>query len=453
MHAARSLRIRLFVLILGPLMLIASVLGVWRYQAAQTTADDIFDRALLSAALAVSRDIVISGGDALSPTTRDILAKASGGEVFYHFTGPAGIYVAGYSYPPITSELIASNTPRYSQALYRDKPVHVLQLTEEVSFDGLSGDATVTVWQFQSERQVLTTALALRAAALISVLLLTLAMVVWFGVQRGLRPLTRLEDAISSRSPDDLGMIKRAVPAEARGTVATLNRLFSQLRESIDAQQVFISHAAHQLRNPAAAVQSLAVAVRDAPEGAERERRIQDLVSASRDAARVAEQLLSLERIRQTASLKLSPGVDLNTVCLTACEIAGVAVLAKDIRFDVSLHDGPLSINADTVLLAEAIKNLIDNALIHGGSELSYISIVTACHINAAEVRVVDDGVGLSPDDLAAATGRFTQVVPGQGSGLGLSIAQSVAERHAGKCVIHRVEHGASLSIFVPLAV
>ena len=87
------------------------------------------------------------------------------------------------------------------------------------------------------------------------ILLATLAIVVWFGVARGLRPLLDLQGAIDLRSPDDLSEIKRPVPVEVQGVVKTLNRLFGQVENSINAYQVFISEAAHQLRNPAAAVQ------------------------------------------------------------------------------------------------------------------------------------------------------------------------------------------------------
>ncbi|MEM7378032.1 MAG: sensor histidine kinase [Pseudomonadota bacterium] len=455
MLLTRSLRTRLFVMIIAPLTALACVLGLWRYQVAQGTANEVFDRALLSVALAVSRDITVSGGDALSPTTRDLISEAAGGDIFYHATGPDGIYIAGYSYPPVQpgqSDPAVGAPPRYAEARYRGNAVRVLQLTERVSVDGLSGDATVTVWQRNSDRQALTRDLARRAAGLIGALLLTLAAVVWFGVQWGLKPLTKLQDAISARSADDLSTIKRRVPREARGIVATLNRLFSQVRDSIDAQQAFISEAAHQLRNPAAAVQSLAEAVRDAPEGAERQRRVVELVAASRDAARVAEQLLSLERLRLSSRAVRLSCHDLNALCRDACESAAVAVLARDIGFELQLAEAALPVDVEPVLIEEALKNLIDNALTHGGDALTRIAVRTHGQPGCAVVTVEDDGTGLSPDDQSLAFGRFSQLAPGAGSGLGLSIARSVAERHGGTLKINDCTRGASLSLSLPTA-
>ena len=80
----QSLRARLVLIILGPLLLIAVAAAAWQIRNATHRAGDIFDRGLLSAALAVSRDVALSGGDALSLATRDLIRDTSGGEVFYH---------------------------------------------------------------------------------------------------------------------------------------------------------------------------------------------------------------------------------------------------------------------------------------------------------------------------------------------------------------------------------
>ena len=50
-----SLRSRLFMLILPPLLLLSIVLGFWRFEVAQRTSETLFDRSLLAAALAISR--------------------------------------------------------------------------------------------------------------------------------------------------------------------------------------------------------------------------------------------------------------------------------------------------------------------------------------------------------------------------------------------------------------
>ncbi len=447
-----SLRLRLFVLILSPLVLMAMLLGYWRYSVAQNTAENLFDRSLLAAALAISRDVAISSGDALLPSTSDLIRDASGGAVFYHVTGPGGIYVTGYAYPPAVVRDKNANlyAPHLYEAIYRGDAVRVLQVTERVTIGNLTGDTTVTAWQRLSDRDAFAAQLAVRAAGLIGALLATLALVVWFGVALGLRPLIDLQDAISIRSPDDLSRIRRPVPDEVQGIVKTLNQLFGQLETSRDAQQVFISDAAHQLRNPAAAVQAMAEALRDAKTDQDRNQRIGELITAARNSARVANQLLSLDRLQQPGPNAAPEVFDLNVVLHDVCSEAGPVVLSQGVEFELCAPDHPVQVSGDQVFVAEAVKNLIDNAMKHGGAKLSSIWVQLDVTGTTAEITVRDDGQGLRPDQSDAAFSRFSQVEPSDGSGLGLAIARTVAERHGGSLVINTVDKGASLTLTLP---
>ncbi|EEX08757.1 integral membrane sensor signal transduction histidine kinase [Ruegeria lacuscaerulensis ITI-1157] len=449
-----SLRLRLFLLILAPLVVMAVVLGLWRYSAAQRTAEELFDRSLLAAALALSRDVAVTGGDAVSPTTRDLVLNAAGGEVFYHATGPGGIYVTGYAYPPVRAGTAAPelNTPVYFQSNYRGDPVRVLQLSESVTVGDLTGPSTITVWQRLHDRQVFADRLAVRAAVLMGGLLATLCVVVWFGVRLGLRPLTDLHDAIGMRSSEDLSPIRRPVPAEVRGIVDTLNRLFRQVESSMQAQRTFISDAAHQLRNPAAAVLSLTEAVRAARTEADRDERLAELAAAARGNARVAEQLLSLDRLQRPGTADAAETIDLAGLVREICTEAGPSLLRAGIEFELEVGNAPLWVTGDAVFLAEAIKNLIDNAVKHGGPELGLIRVTVGRRDARAMVTVYDDGAPLSPRDEAIAFSRFGQISPSGGSGLGLAIVASVAERHGGTLHIDDVAKGASLSLALPVS-
>ena len=102
------------------------------------------------------------------------------------------------------------------------------------------------------------------------------------------------------------------------------------------------------------------------------------------------------------------------------------------------------------MFLAEAIKNLIDNALKHAGPQLNMITVAITCAEHVVHLTVADDGKGLAPEQRETAFRRFSQVEPSQGSGLGLAIACSVAERHNGELLINRVEVGASLTLTLP---
>ena len=450
MRKSMSLRLRLLLLILSPVLLVSVLLGVWRFQTAQTTAEALFDRGLLAVALAISRDVAISGGDALSPRTRALMSDAGGGEVFYHVTGPGGIYVTGYAYPPTPERADPSGAPLFFVATYRSEDVRVLRMSEVSSVDELTGPSVVTVWQRASDRNALAFTLAWRATAVLAALMATLALVIWFGVQLGLRPLRDLQDAIKRRSPDDLSRIQRAVPEEVSGIVATLNHLLGQVDSSIRAHQAFISDAAHQLRNPASALLSLAETLPSVTDPEERRERHQDLISAARKSARLAEQLLSLERLRYEGPQRLHP-LDLTELARSVCSDLGPDILSRDLAFDFTASPDPLPVKADPVLLAEALSNLLDNAVQHGGPDLSRISVSTWRAAGLAMVSVNDDGQGLAPEDADTAFRRFGQVHAGDGSGLGLSIADEVARGHGGRLWLEPVAKGTRIVFAVPL--
>ncbi len=448
----RSLRQRLFLVVLLPLVFMACVLGFWRYTAALETADQLFDRSLLASALAISRDVSKSGGDALTPWTRDLIRDAAGEEVFYHVSGPAGSYITGYAYPPVAPKSLAyqPDQPVFFKGLYRDDAVRVIRLTEHAFTEYLSGDSTVTVWQRQSARERFSRQLAFRAMALIGALLATLVVVVWFGVQIGLRPLTNLQDAIAARSADDLSTIRRPVPAEVQGIVATLNRLFSQVVASLDAHQAFISNAAHQLRNPAASVLSMAETVRDAKDDVERAQRVEELISAAHASSRVTDQLLSLDRLQQGSLLISSERFDLAELSKQVCAELAASVLSKGIDFEFKAQSNSLFVYADAVLVSEVVKNLVDNALKHGGADLTSIVVEADYFDNQACIIVSNDGVKLAPNDQEKAFSRFGQLEPSNGSGLGLAIALSVAQSHNGALVVEPVERGTRIKFSLP---
>ncbi|WGW04128.1 sensor histidine kinase [Tropicibacter oceani] len=445
-----SLRLRLVLVILPPLLLLSVLLGLWRLNAAERTSEELFDRSLLAAALAVSRDVAISGGDALLPSTRGFISDAGSGEIFYHVTGPGGIYVTGYAYPPRPETQTQTGEPAYFHADYRGEPMRVLRMAETHTIGNLTGETIVTVWQRVSDRRAFARELALRAAVLIAGLMLALALVIWFGVQIGLRPLDDLQEAIRKRSPDDLGRIRRPVPKEVAGIVSTLNRLFGQVKDSIDAHQAFISDAAHQLRNPASALLALAESLPGVKDPAERETRQRDLIHAARRSARLADQLLSLERLRYDTAGKQTV-FDLNEIIDEACRTLAPVVLSRDIGFGFERALQALPVLGDPVLMGEALTNLVENALHHGGPGMTRITVSTALQDGQVLLTVQDDGIGIPPDQADTAFRRFSQLRNGEGTGLGLAIVEQVARRHGGTAGLLAVERGTVLRLVLPV--
>ncbi len=449
-----SLRLRLIVIILLPLLLIAAVVGAWQVREARDTAAYIFDRSLLTTALAVAGDIARSGGDALSIETRDRLADTSGGPVYYHAFAPDGIFVTGFSTPPVPVGLtrVPEGEIVYYDAIYHGRIVRAVRVHDVTTIGPISGVFTHTVWQDVALRNAFVRDLVARSFIVIAVLIGTVGLVVWFGVSLGLRPLLTLEDAISKRSSDDLSPIQRPVPPEARGLVRRLNSLFSQVESALTNQTNLISNAAHQLRNPLAGVLAMAEAVASAPTPAAARARTGELLSAARRASDLANKLLTLERVHAAPPDALNRSVDLTQIVADVGDDFRAAAQAAGVCLTCTIPDAPVLAIADEVMIREAIANLVDNALKHGGDGLSAIDVTLDRDEGDAVITVVDDGVGLDPADVAIVLARFGQARGGQGSGLGLSIADAVADRHGGALSVDTSGQGLRVVFRVPLA-
>jgi len=442
---------RLTLIILLPLLAIAIAAGLWQLDNARRTAGDVFDRSLLSTAIATANDVAISGGDALSTRTRDILSDTSGGRVYYHVYGPDGVIVAGYATPPvgIPKPDAEERGPVFFAATYLGRPVRGVRLQNAAQIDGFSGIFTTTVWQDTDVRSAFVRDLLLRSLITICGLIASLALVVWFGVRMGLSPLLDLQSAIKLRSSDELSPIRRAVPVEVKGIVETLNSLFSQVSRSMTAQGDFISNAAHQLRNPIAGVLSLAEAVHSAPNEGEAKRRSEALLRSARETAELTEKLLTYERAKN-----ISPDSHHEVVSLDKSlpdwidDFHQKAGDRAEVRLQIERDVG--AINADSTMLREALRNLVDNALRHGGPALSKIDISASRQNGHAVLSVRDNGQGIAPDDIQTATERFSQLSPTAGSGLGLPIVEAVATSHGGGFEIHALDPGLEVKIAIP---
>lgn len=295
-----SLRSRLFVLIILPLIAVACLAGAARYVMAEKISQRLYDNTLLVVALTISRDVILSEGDMLTEQLLDSLTNALGDPVYYRIEGPEGRSVTGYSDAPANpaSGETDPGIPFFYDFVSLGEQVRAVTLREFISAPQFGGWVTVDVWQTVKQRDALSMELLIQSIILMTVVISSAGLLVWFGINRGLRPLLKLREAISARSQDDLGPIRRAVPKEVRSLVGAMNSLFARLSEAFALRDAFISDAAHQLRNPIAAIQAQAEAATTAPTEPELRSRVTELAETARRTGRMTQQLLSMEKAR-----------------------------------------------------------------------------------------------------------------------------------------------------------
>jgi two-component system sensor histidine kinase TctE len=251
---------------------------------------------------------------------------------------------------------------------------------------------------------------------------------VWLGIQLGLRPIKRLRDEIAARSPQDLREIEESsVPREIAPVVVTLNRLFSTLRQSEQSQQKFIANTAHQLRTPLTGLQAQLELLVAEEAAAPVKDRLLILQEGIRQLAHSANQLLALAR----ADPGLNVASRTQTVPLDAI-VGEVAARffdrALQSNIDLGVEVDPASIQADPALIDDLLNNLVDNALKYtpGGGR---VTLSTGRENGRAYLAVEDTGPGIPPAERQRVRQRFYRLPnsPGHGSGLGLAIVEEIA--------------------------
>ena len=453
-----SLRGRLLFLIVLPLLIIVSIGTVALYYDSEKKSQEIYDKLLHSISQVILRDVVISEGDLLTEQLLETLTDTLNDQIFYQVRDEKGssLYV-GYSNPPEipVNSVMKPYIPIFYDSVYRDQAVRVIVSREFVSAMDVPGWVTIYVWQTTIGQKRLLLELASSAFVTMMIMLLSTALIVWFGVKFGLKPLLDLQGAIIKRSADDLSRIKRIVPMEVSSLVNSMNKLFDQLRNAFTEKDDFIANAAHQLRNPIAGIQSQAEAAERSKTLESMKQRVGDVVTAARKTSRLTQQLLSMEHVSQR-SIK-SEFQTLNLVKLTQETLTNFALRAQQQNVTLSLDckESQIELKGSETFLSEAIDNLIDNALVYGCPNGGKIDVEIILDNTDAHLYVQDYGVGIDPELITKVLERFVHGhnPNGEGSGLGLSIAKTVIELHDGELELLSEGQGTCAHIKLPLQV
>lgn len=450
-----SLRSRLFLLLILPLIVIAGVAAYARYQTAQALSQRLYDNTLLAVALTISRDVVLSEGDILTEQLLEELTTALGDPVYYRVTGPGGSFVTGYSDPPSIPQKadVQGGQPHFFDSRYLGREVRLVVLREFLNQPRFDGWMTVEVWQTVSQRSALSRDLLNQSVLLLATIIASAALILWFGIKLGLKPLLDLQDAISLRTPDDLRPIKRRVPVELRPLVSTTNSLFERLAKAFEIRAAFISDAAHQLRNPIASIVTQAEAAVSAPDERMLRNRVSLIADSARATGRLTNQLLSLERVRGRTLRALFEPIDLVDLISARTRSFAEIQLPNDIAVSFSLEGEPRPIRCDPVMIDEMMANLLDNAARYGLRKGGELIVGLRFDRDSITLSVQDDGPGIEPALHQRVFDRFFRGDLGftGGCGLGLAIVADVAEAHGGEAVCKPCEKGARFEIQMPV--
>lgn len=428
--------IRLFALMSLVLAFGAAVLMTAAWYSAREAADEAYDRLLLGAAYQIADAIQVQEGEPeieLPISAFELLALSDRDRIFYRVLDPSGQTMTGYE--NLADPAAGSDKPDKAlveNGRFGDEIVRVARVSRRFDDPQMRGDAVVIVAQTVEARRALARDLTLRSFILVGAMGIIAIGGTIFAVRRALAPISRLEAAIRQRDPLDLTLVDVSTPRELAPFVAEINGFIERLRARVELMQQFIADAAHQLRTPLAAVEGQ-VDLMSTGEMSPASRKHLDRVRVrTRQLSRLANQLLSHAMVAHRERAVANSPVDLTELTRRALDEAIPDTLERDILVTLHAPPAPLVISGDPVNLAEAVKNILDNAVRHGAP--SRITVRLTRRADRATIEVEDDGPGIPPAHWARAMQRFSSSSSdGKGSGLGLSIAADVAAAHGGQ--------------------
>lgn len=282
----------------------------------------------------------------------------------------------------------------------------------------------------------------------------------WFMSGRALRPVNLL-----AKTTDEIGrtgdLSRRLDPVERNDEIGALTGSFNSMLDGIETatherdatiagQRQFIADASHELRSPLTSILANAgfLAERDDADPQDRADATADIRTEALRMSALVDRLLILARADLAGVSDAEHGpVDIVGVA------ASVRRRARNLSPVINLDaDEPIVLHGDAESLAEMLWILVDNADRHGGD---IIDLSVVAEGDAVRVVVADNGQGIEPPDLGRVFERFHRGDPsrtGDGHGLGLSIAQAIAENHGGSIVVANAEEGGAVfTVELPL--
>ncbi|MBA2253845.1 MAG: HAMP domain-containing histidine kinase [Chloroflexi bacterium] len=280
-------------------------------------------------------------------------------------------------------------------------------------------------------------------------------------------PIRRLTRATRRLEEGDLGA-RVAVPEggspEVGELAAAFNGMAARLQETVeftrgdrDRSRDFLADVSHELRTPIAALRTFNELL---TEGAVADQATRDeFMDQSRQQIErldwLATNLLELSKLDSgLVALDLRPD-DLRGVVESAVHQAEPTAARKGIELAMELPAQPLPQRHDPPRIGQVLSNLISNAIKftpRGGS----VQVVLREVDDGAELDVIDTGVGIEAEELPSVFDRFyrgARVQEGRaaGSGLGLSIVQSIVEMHGGRVTIQSTPgRGTEVTVRLP---
>lgn len=424
---------------------------------ARQAAERAQDNVLAASATTIAETLRSDQGEVvleLPYSAFSMLGAISEDRVFYRVTAGTS-HLTGYSDLPTPSiNAPAAGEVIFGTGEYLGAPIRLASLTRLVFAGAEPQPVTVTVAQTRDGVSAIARDVSQLAAG-VSLLFFVFAVgLSAVAARTSLKPLNEIAAAVSRRGPSDLRPLKRDAPTELAPLMLSLNRLMDRLGQSLRRSEDFIAEAAHRVRTPLATVRAQAeIALRSTAEPSEK-KRLRGIIRAVDESSRSAGQLLDHATVAFRADDLSSDEIDLADLAERTVAALEATAAMKDIDIQTTAQSAP--VHGDLVLLENALRNVLDNAIKYSPAE-TMVHVDVISENGEAAIRVRDEGPGFGDGPVEGLTERFRRGSNTEGvvgSGLGLTIAADVLRAHGGRLKLNSAIEGkgACVSLVLPSA-
>ena len=448
-----SLARQLWLWLLIPQLVLWIAGGMASYRLAAGYVNQSIDASLLQASKSLARQLKPIGSGLLidfPKAAQDILEADPSDKLLYTVSSPPGQFILGNQSLPLPQGYLdlplgqaffyegKSATSPTNDAPSNNLRIAALRLalTDETNPQEAAPVMLVQVARSSANREELAQRILVDMLLPMSGLVLLLTFLVAAGIRAGLAPLHRLRLQVEGRAPTDLTPLQLATaPQELRSLASAINTLLAAVQRNVSTQKRFIGDAAHQLRTPLAGLKSQTEIALQSTRDENLVPRLQRVHESATRSAHLVNQLLTLARAEPESVMAQDRRLlDLRRLAqqLTAEMVPRALRQQIDLGMEDDTHDDGVWVEANELLLREALTNLIDNALLYAGQG-AQVTLRVQRERHMARLDVLDNGPGIPAAEHERVMERFVRATEkGNGCGLGLAIVREIIESHHG---------------------
>ena len=247
----------------------------------------------------------------------------------------------------------------------------------------------------------------------------------------------------------------RVAPIGVDGLIAVLIFDDSEFRRLDAVRRDFVANISHELKTPIGALSILSEAVYEASDDPEAITRFASrMQTETKRLSDLVQEIINLSRIQDEDPLKNATSILLSELILQAIDESRLTAESREIKIEF-IKNNEVTVLGDESLLEMAISNLIENAINYSANKTNVVISLSRIE-DLAEIKIKDQGIGISEENIDRIFERFYRVDPARsratgGTGLGLSIVKHIITNHGGDITVWSEEgEGSTFTMRLP---